>query len=114
MSTQAIAGDSLYCADRATRRSALQAGAAATPRRDASEFQSGMPEKHRWELAAGRFVALPSLNATLVCLEGELWLTRDGDIEDYILGAGSTLHLHARDQAFVQALKPSRMRLIPA
>jgi hypothetical protein len=38
-------------------------------------------------------LALPARNATLLCVEGELWLTRDGDREDYILGAGSSLHL---------------------
>ncbi len=59
-------------------------------------------------------LVLPAIDATLVCLEGELWLTRDGDPEDYILGAGSCLHLARGDQAMVQALQSSRVRLINA
>ena len=40
-------------------------------------------------------------------------LTRDGDIEDYILGPGQQLAIHAGDLATVQALQPCRLRLIP-
>ncbi|MBI5900415.1 MAG: DUF2917 domain-containing protein [Rhodocyclales bacterium] len=68
----------------------------------------------RQTLDRGRLLALPARDATLVCVAGEVWLTRDGDREDYILGAGSSLHLGQHDQAMVQALKPSRLRLILA
>jgi hypothetical protein len=66
----------------------------------------------RKELAKGDMLVLPAIDATLVCLDGELWLTRDGDPEDYILGAGSSLYLGRKDQAMVQALRPSQVRLI--
>ena len=107
MSTQALNSGSLICAERSQRRAAFVSG-------DATSFRSGMRDALRRELARGELLALPAMDATLLCLEGELWLTRDGDQEDYILGAGATLHLRTTDQAMVQALRPSRVRLIPA
>lgn len=65
-------------------------------------------------LAARQMLALPDQNLTLVCLAGELWLTRDGDIEDYILGPGQCLTVRRGDQAAVQALRPSRVRVVAA
>jgi quercetin dioxygenase-like cupin family protein len=63
-------------------------------------------------LAKSQLLALPDANAKLVCLEGELWLTRDGDSEDYILGPGRSFTVRRGDRAAVQALKPSRVRLV--
>lgn len=63
-------------------------------------------------LAARQMLELPDENLSLTCLAGELWLTRDGDIEDYILGPGQSFVLRRGDQAAVQALRPSRVRLI--
>jgi len=62
-------------------------------------------------LAARQLLALPDEDLVLTCLAGELWLTRDGDIEDYILGPGQSLTVRRGDQAAAQALKPSRVRL---
>jgi hypothetical protein len=62
-------------------------------------------------LAARQMLVVPDENLGLTCLAGELWLTRDGDIEDYILGPGQSFVLRRGDQAAVQALKPSRVRL---
>lgn len=84
------------------------------PVRHGTEFQSGMLEPGHRELARGQLLALPAIKATLLCLEGELWLTRDGDIEDYILGAGASRQVQPGDKAVVLALKPSRLRLISA
>ncbi len=114
MSTQAISSVSLICAERARRVSMLRDQPGATAQGDATEFLEGMLIAGRQTLEPGRLLALPARDATLVCIAGEVWLTRDGDREDYILGAGSTLHLGPRDQAMVQALKPSRLRLIVA
>ena len=114
MSTQAISSTSLICAGRARRVSTLRDEPRAAAQGDATEFHEGMLIAGRQILAPGRLLALPARDATLVCVEGEVWLTRDGDREDYILGAGSSLHLGPRDQAMVQALKPSRLRLILA
>jgi hypothetical protein len=66
------------------------------------------------KLAAHQIFALPDEDLTLICLAGELWLTRDGDIEDYILGPGHSFVVRRGDQVAVQALKPSRVRLITA
>jgi hypothetical protein len=40
-----------------------------------------------------------------------LWLTREGDIEDYILGPGQSFTARRHDKVTVQALRPSRLRL---
>jgi hypothetical protein len=62
-------------------------------------------------LAKNQLLVLPDAATTLVCMEGELWLTRDGDIEDYILGPGKSFAARAGDRVTVQALRPSRLRL---
>ena len=62
-------------------------------------------------LARSQLLALPDANAKLVCLEGRLWLTRDGDGEDYILGPGQRFVARHGDRVVVQALQPSRLRL---
>jgi len=64
-------------------------------------------------LAKRQLLALPAADATLVCLEGELWLTREGDIEDYILGCGDSFAVRRGDRAVVQVLRATRLRLIP-
>ena len=63
-------------------------------------------------LAAREMLALPDRNLTLVCLSGELWVTRDGDIEDYILGPGQRMAIRCGDIAAAQALKPSRVQVL--
>ena len=62
-------------------------------------------------LDANEMLMLPDASRKLICLAGEIWITRDGDIEDYILGPGQSFVLRRGDQAAVQALKPSRVRL---
>ena len=62
-------------------------------------------------LAKSQLLALPDMDMTLVCLEGELWLTREGDSEDYILGPGGSFTVRRGDRAAVQALRPSRVRI---
>lgn len=65
-------------------------------------------------LAAKSFLALADAAATLICLEGELWLTRDGDIEDYLLVAGQRFAVRPGDKVAVLALRNSSIRLHPA
>ena len=43
---------------------------------------------------------------------GVPWLTRNGDIEDYLLSPGQSFAVRRGDRAVVQALQPSRMRLV--
>ena len=79
---------------------------------NATEFLAGMHALGvEWVLAKNQLLALPDANTKLVCLEGELWLTRDGDSEDYILGPGRSFTVRRDDRAVVQALEPSRLRL---
>ncbi|RKH90608.1 DUF2917 domain-containing protein [Corallococcus sp. AB045] len=46
----------------------------------------------------------------LVCEEGQVWLTFEGDPRDHVLGAGDTLEVHA-GHVVVQALRASRFNL---
>ncbi|MBI5107235.1 MAG: DUF2917 domain-containing protein [Rhodocyclales bacterium] len=114
MTAQSISQASLICAGQSQRAATLRGERRAAPAAHGTEFHNGMLEPGRRQLAQGQLLSLPAIDATLVCLDGELWLTRDGDAEDYILGAGGSLHLRHNDQAAVQALRPSRLRLIPA
>lgn len=41
------------------------------------------------------------------CLAGVVWLTREGDAEDYILGAGESLRLANRGRIVAQAIGAS-------
>ncbi len=101
----------LLCQGRPRRRSLFAEMAAATLAGNATGFHSGMhlPAPER-TLAKDQMFALPAVDTRLVCLEGELWLTRDGDIEDYILGPGQGFDARRGDKLTVQALRPSRVR----
>lgn len=114
MSSPAISTSSLICAGRARRAATMHVDPREPAVGHGTEFRDGMLDRGRRELAPGQLLALPAIDATLLCLQGELWLTRDGDVEDYILGAGAILHLRRADQAVVMALKSSRLRLIAA
>lgn len=65
-------------------------------------------------LAPQQLLALPDEDLGITCLAGELWLTRHGDIEDYILGPGQSFAARRGDHVALQALKPSRVRLVAA
>ena len=112
MTAPALSTSSLICMNR-SRRAALMRPAAAAAH--ATQFREGMHARATAEpgqsLARGQLVLLPARELDLLCLDGELWLTRDGDAEDYILGPGQRLTLGRKDQAAVQALRPSRFRL---
>lgn len=106
---------SLICPSQERRRALFAAVAAQAPAGNATEFRTGMhaPAIER-TLAKSQLLGLPDENLTLVCLAGELWLTRDGDREDYILGPGRSFAVRRGDGATVQALRPSRVRLAAA
>ncbi|MCX7157347.1 MAG: DUF2917 domain-containing protein [Rhodocyclales bacterium] len=103
------------CPSLEKRRALFAAVAAQAPAGNATEFHTGMhmPAVER-TLAKNQLLALPDENLTLVCLSGELWLTRDGDREDYILGPGRSFVVRRGDEAIVQALRASRVRLASA
>jgi hypothetical protein len=97
------------------RRAAFAARPAPTSAGNATEFLKGMHGAGvERRLAKNQLLGLPDANAKLVCLEGELWLTREGDSEDYILGPGRSVTVRGSDRAVVQALQASRVRLLPA
>ena len=47
----------------------------------------------------------------LRCREGSLWITLDGDPQDYVLEAGETFTTPAHSRALVYALKASRVTI---
>ena len=108
----------LICQPREKRRALFAARSAKAPATDATEFRSGMHTARQagldQALGKAQLLALPDGRATLLCLAGELWLTRDGDIEDYFLHPGESFEVRRGDRAVVQALQPSRIRLIAA
>jgi hypothetical protein len=113
MNATAHLASSLICQSQEQRRTLFAARSAQAPAGNATAFPTGMhtPGIER-VMAKKQLLALPDANAKLVCLEGELWLTRDGDSEDYILGPGRCFTVRRGDRAAVQALKPSRVRLV--
>ncbi len=115
MDATAYLASSLICQSQGRRRSLFAAVAAQAAAGNATEFPVGMhlPSAER-TLAKNQLLALPDGNLTLVCVDGELWLTRDGDREDYILGPGRSFAVRHGDEAIVQALRPSRVRLAAA
>jgi len=103
------------CPSREQRRALFAAAAAPAPAGNATEFLAGMHEPAGEQtLAKNQLLALPKANLTLTCLAGELWLTRDGDREDYILGPGRSFAIRRGDGTVVHALRPSRVRLTGA
>lgn len=118
MTAQTFSLASVICLPRHQRAAMMRETSARSPAADATEFRQGMhadaPLRHEHRLKRNQMFSLPAQDLTLLCLSGELWLTRDGDIEDYILGPGQSMSVGHADQAAVQALRPSQLRLIPA
>lgn len=55
-------------------------------------------------------LAVPTpLGREIVCLDGSLWLTYDGDPRDIMLGAGQHHVADCAARLLVQALEPSRL-----
>ncbi|MFA7279443.1 MAG: DUF2917 domain-containing protein [Sterolibacterium sp.] len=65
-------------------------------------------------LASKALVDLSGIDLTLICLDGELWLTRDRDPEDHIVESGQRFTIRRSDKAVVHALRKSRIRLVRA
>jgi hypothetical protein len=96
----------------AQRRALFAKSTVATPASHATGFRTGMHSTPVEQvLAKNQLLALPDAKATLVCLEGELWVTREGDSEDCILGPGRSFSARRGDRVVVQALQASRIRL---
>jgi hypothetical protein len=54
----------------------------------------------------------PRQASRLVCHSGVVWVTREGDLRDFFLGAGDTLDLHA-GVTLVSAVEPAAICLVP-
>ena len=116
MNAIAYLASSIICQPLEKRRALSAATSAKAPAANAIEFRRGMHTNRatglEQALAKDQLLALPDANATLLCLAGELWLTRDGDIEDYFLKSGESFAIRRGDRAVVQALLSSRIRLV--
>lgn len=47
----------------------------------------------------------------LLCLQGELWVTQEGDGRDYLLAAGQMFIVTRPGLVVVQALQPARVQI---
>jgi quercetin dioxygenase-like cupin family protein len=47
--------------------------------------------------------------ATVVCVEGEIWITQEHDGRDLLLSAGESLRLSRNGRTVIQALRGSRV-----
>lgn len=64
------------------------------------------------ELDARRFLTLDDARGTrVVCVEGELWITQDGDTADYFVYAGQSFTINVRGKVVIQAQRPTRIEL---
>ena len=62
------------------------------------------------ELERGALLPLhDSAGATVVCLEGELWITQEYDANDIVLRRGESLRLFCDGRSVVEALRASRI-----
>jgi hypothetical protein len=103
------------CPSMEKRRELFGTVAAPAAARHATEFRTGMHMPHvDRALAKNQLLVMPDGNARLTCVEGVLWLTREGDFEDYILGPGQSFTSRRGDKITVQAMRPSRLQLAAA
>jgi len=86
-----------------------------TPVRNANGFQIGIQAEYATStcLGKGGMLELPDADLALECASGILWVTRDGDLTDYILEAGQGLTLARGDRGAVQALRAGCLRIAP-
>ena len=118
MDAQTFPAGLMHYPRRSVRASVMREGQFPQPGERADEFSIGMimPSLLPLErtLARHEMMDIPEEDFTLLCLDGELWLTRHGDFEDYFLGRGESCSVRRGDGVAVQALKPSRVRLVAA
>ncbi len=72
-------------------------------------FESSSPSLM---LAAGELVRLPATSCvTILCAQGAVWVTRDGQPQDVVLSGGDSLDLRDGALTLVQAFEPSVIRV---
>ena len=64
------------------------------------------------DLARGQFLKLVGAEGSrIVCLAGRLWVTEEGEREEFLLSSGCSLTLRHRGVAILSALRPSRVAI---
>jgi hypothetical protein len=72
------------------------------------------PPTTRYSLAKRELLALSHAQGVVVdCLDGEIWITADGEAGDLILGAGERARLAGSTHVIVSALRPSLVAAAP-
>ena len=115
MTAQAISTSSLICMGRGQRAALMRAASPETTVRHGTGFLNGIHKMRAAEtegtLAGGELQRLPQRDLSIRCISGQIWLTRQGDAEDHILGPGHALTVGRDDHALIQALRESRFCL---
>ncbi len=63
-------------------------------------------------LPNGHVVALGTGGGEVCILSGQVWLTRSGDPDDHVLGAGESFQVRGEGEALVEAWGPGELALI--
>lgn len=117
MTAQATSASSLICMGRGRRAALMRAASPETGAVHGTGFLNGIHQMRTAEtertLAGGELQHLPQRDLTIRCISGQIWLTRQGDSEDHILGPGQALTVGRDDQALIQALRESRISYHP-
>lgn len=74
-------------------------------------FQRATRSPERWERSLARrelFSLEAAGDLVLSCLDGMLWITLDGDAQDYVLKTGEAMRLATGQKATVQAIRAAR------
>lgn len=74
---------------------------------------STIQESAAIKLAEGKSIAFRDVrNACLVCTEGALWLTLEGEIRDFLLIKGERLRIERNGLALIQGLPSASAQLL--
>ena len=63
------------------------------------------------ELKRGELLAIRKGGMRVDCLRGQVWITRDWDLRDVILGPGEGFEIQGKHHYLVQALVPSKIEI---
>lgn len=67
------------------------------------------------ELREGEIMSVRIVDAlTVLCLEGQLWITQQRDPDDTVLGKGESFDLSRRGVSLLEALRDARVAIVPA
>lgn len=63
------------------------------------------------EMQTARLVSIRQHGVIATCVEGRIWVTRDGNRNEKVLEAGESFTTEDRNRVILQALSPSRVFL---